>query len=1089
MSAAGKRSAGSGSASRLSGLSGFLTRRPRLALGSWLLVFLVLAFLGRDLPDRLEAHPLYIGGTEAKQAHDITLRQFGSDESMVVALRGPRAAVGRQGRRLAGQLEGLPQTVVVSPWSTGNAIGGLHPSPEVAGIVVRVGHRRDQALSETLELVEDRVEGTVSPPVEASIAGLPKVFSSYAHASTHASNTGELIAIPVLLLVLLLVFRSVIAALIPIVAGAFVVGATQGVMRLLLGTVEIDAFALGAAGMMGLALGVDYSLLVVSRFREEREQAELPAAVRATVEKTARSVIPAASGLLLAMGIAAATLPGAVVSSSALAIMIATVLSAVSALFAAPATIMLLGANLDRWSLPKRYGAGGLAALVSTRLARRAGLVTAIVFGLLVLGALSSTLDTGVATPGLLPPGEQGRVEEEEVEQALGPGWLAPIEVVMSGSGEPMTSPQQIDSLAAFQKRLERDPGVQTVAGLGGIQRGLKPLTRFEPQLVKQQHGLTRLGAGIARMSDGATRGVAGLRDAAAGAGRLGRGVEAASDGAGLLVEGLENADTGSSRLTGALARASDGTGRLADGASSAGEGAGRLADALEEGEEKVDETRGDVSQMESAMRSGSAELAEGQAPLESAESRFELAWQALEQMTVGNTDPQYPNLQQALREGRELLSGVGVESEASSGSGVGGSIARAQRQFDLGLYLAEQIESNNEKAGEGTEELIDQARRLERGIESLSRSTSRVSSVIDELSAEGRQLTPALQRLRDGTETLGEGLGRLTSNADALAGGLGSGALASGRLAAALRKMQAGISSRPNRLRRLRERAPRLFDSGYFYLAGLDGSKPERRQLADFVIDLDQGGHTARMMVVPRHPITTAQGRETLDRVRDDARRFSGASGTEVAVGGLSASQLTINDALRNRTELARILMMLITVLVLVAVLRSLIVPVIAAFLNLLTVFASLGVVALLFNHSLLGGPGYVDAAVVPATMMVIFGLAMDYEVFIFARMREEYLRTGSPQEAVDNGIARTAPVVTGAAVIMITVFLCFSLSQFVTLRNFGIGQATAVFIDAFIIRLVIVPALMKGLGRWSWWMPTWLDRLWPGRASGPER
>jgi RND superfamily putative drug exporter len=176
---------------------------------------------------------------------------------------------------------------------------------------------------------------------------------------------------------------------------------------------------------------------------------------------------------------------------------------------------------------------------------------------------------------------------------------------------------------------------------------------------------------------------------------------------------------------------------------------------------------------------------------------------------------------------------------------------------------------------------------------------------------------------------------------------------------------------------------------------------------------------------------------------------------------------------------------MMLVTLIILIPVLRSVLVPLLASFLNLLTVFASLGVLALLFNDSLLGGPGYVDAANVPATMMVIFALAIDYEVFIFARMREEYVRTGSPTAAVDNGLARTAPVVTGAAMIMITVFLCFSVSEFITLRNFGVGQATAVFIDAFIIRLIVVPAAMKAMGKWSFWMPGWLDRLLPGGAS----
>jgi RND superfamily putative drug exporter len=122
------------------------------------------------------------------------------------------------------------------------------------------------------------------------------------------------------------------------------------------------------------------------------------------------------------------------------------------------------------------------------------------------------------------------------------------------------------------------------------------------------------------------------------------------------------------------------------------------------------------------------------------------------------------------------------------------------------------------------------------------------------------------------------------------------------------------------------------------------------------------------------------------------------------------------------------------------------------------------------------------VDTTVLPSTMIVIFGLAIDYEVFIFARMREEYVRTGSPSAAITNGLQRTGHVVTGAALIMIAVFLAFAVSPFLTLRNFGVAQAIAVFIDAFIVRLVIVPSLMRMLGHRSWWMPRWLDRLIPG-------
>ena len=1079
--------------SRLSGLSGFLTRRPRLALASWVLLVAVLAFMGRDLAGQLEAHPLYIKGTEATQARDISLQQFGSDESMVVALRGPRAAVAGQGEELAARLNEMPKTLVVSPWSAGAAIGGLRPEPDVAGIVVRVGHRSDEALTEMLELVEGQVEKTVRPPVQASIAGLPKIFDSYADANESASKTGETIAIPVLLIILLLVFRSVVAALIPVVVGGVVVAATEGVMKLLLGTVEIDAFALGAAGMMGLALGVDYSLLVVSRFREERRKTDLADAVRTTVEKTARSIVPAGCGLVLAMLIAAQVLPGAVVTSSALAIVIATVLSGFSALFAVPAMIMLLGSNLERWSLPQgRFSTRGAPLWLSTRISRRPGLVVAIAVGLAVLGSLSFTLDTGVATPGLLPKGAEGRVEEERVERALGPGWLAPIEVVVSGRGEPMASPQRMRSLVALQDRLQHEQGVETVTGFSAVERSLEPLSSFESQLTELQRGTRKLGDGLARTDDGAEQNSSGLREAAAGAGLLTEGAEDAEEGAGRLGDGLAATDTGSARLAGALDRASKGSDRLADNTSEAQSGAGRLVEALEKGQEGVEETEGDVNSMKSSMEAGSAELTHAQGPLRVSEERLASAWQALSQMTTGATDPQYEAVQRALREARENLSGTSIEGEAAATTeaGVQADIVRAQRQFELGLYLAGNIGSNNDKAGAGAEKLAKEARRLEEGIEDLAGGASKVAGGIEDLSAEGDKLSPALQRLQKGTEDLTQGLGRLAGGAVALHSGLGGGVSGADRLAIAVDELRAGLESAdPEGLRQLRERSPELFRSGYFYLAALDGSNPSRRDLANFLIDLESGGHTARMMVIPRHPITTSQGEETLNRVRDDAQAFARSTGTLAVVGGLSASQLSINDTLREQTEVARLAMMLVTLLILIPVLRSVTVPLIAAFLNLLTVFASLGVIALLFNDALLGGPGYVDAANVPATTMVIFGLAIDYEVFIFARMREEYARTGSTTQAVDNGLARTAPVVTGAAVIMITVFLCFSVSEFITLRNFGVAQATAVFIDAFIIRLIIVPALMKGLGKWSWWMPRWLDRLLPGESLRPER
>jgi RND superfamily putative drug exporter len=110
-----------------------------------------------------------------------------------------------------------------------------------------------------------------------------------------------------------------------------------------------------------------------------------------------------------------------------------------------------------------------------------------------------------------------------------------------------------------------------------------------------------------------------------------------------------------------------------------------------------------------------------------------------------------------------------------------------------------------------------------------------------------------------------------------------------------------------------------------------------------------------------------------------------------------------------------------------------------------------------------------------------VLFGLSMDYEVFLLSRVREEYLRTGDNRSAVADGLAGTARVITAAAAIMVTVFGAFVLEDAVFLKLAGIGLATAVFVDATVVRMVLVPATMELLGDRNWWLPGWLDRLLP--------
>jgi RND superfamily putative drug exporter len=153
----------------------------------------------------------------------------------------------------------------------------------------------------------------------------------------------------------------------------------------------------------------------------------------------------------------------------------------------------------------------------------------------------------------------------------------------------------------------------------------------------------------------------------------------------------------------------------------------------------------------------------------------------------------------------------------------------------------------------------------------------------------------------------------------------------------------------------------------------------------------------------------------------------------------------------------------------------------------NMLSIGAAYGVIVAVFQWGWGKGLVGLDATVpinpfVPMIMFaVLFGLSMDYEVFLLSRVREEYQRTGDSHQSVVDGLANTARVITSAALIMICVFLAFVATDDVTVKMFGLGLATAVFVDATLVRMVLVPSTMSLLGSANWWLPRWLDRILP--------
>ena len=263
----------------------------------------------------------------------------------------------------------------------------------------------------------------------------------------------------------------------------------------------------------------------------------------------------------------------------------------------------------------------------------------------------------------------------------------------------------------------------------------------------------------------------------------------------------------------------------------------------------------------------------------------------------------------------------------------------------------------------------------------------------------------------------------------------------------------------------------------------------------------VNEQGTAAVLRVIPT---TSPQDGETSDlvhRLRDDVipRASSGMPGTEVYVGGQTATFIDMSDKIAERLPWFVGAVIGLSILLLTAVFRSIAVPLKAAAMNLLSIGAAYGVIVAVFQWGWLQGLIGVEETVPIVSFMpmmlfaVLFGLSMDYEVFLLSRVREEYLARGDNDEAVIEGISATARVITSAALIMISVFAAFVLGDDPVIKMFGVGLATAVAIDATIVRVVLVPATMKLLGDRNWWLPGWLDRLLPdidveGGAGLPE-
>jgi uncharacterized membrane protein YdfJ with MMPL/SSD domain len=228
--------------------------------------------------------------------------------------------------------------------------------------------------------------------------------------------------------------------------------------------------------------------------------------------------------------------------------------------------------------------------------------------------------------------------------------------------------------------------------------------------------------------------------------------------------------------------------------------------------------------------------------------------------------------------------------------------------------------------------------------------------------------------------------------------------------------------------------------------------------------------------------PVESAAARAVVHRIQ-------AAAGSSTLIGGSTVFDLDVTNAIFGGLWKMLLVILAACYGVLLLLLRSVLLPLKAVLMNLLSVGAAYGVLVAVFQWGWLdwagyNSPGYIETIVPALVLAVTFGLSMDYEVFLLTRVRERWLEHGDNERAVAEGLVRSARIITSAALVMVAVFFAFVVAGAPSLKELGTGLGVAILLDATLVRLLIVPAAMRLLGEWNWWLPSVLSRRLPAAS-----
>lgn len=1062
-------------------LARFSIARPKTSLAVWAIIAAALIAIGLGVENRLSPPVVVVPGTEASRAATLAEREFGPSVLVPIMLEGPKAQLDAQGPKLVRDLSKRSDTRVMSAWST--SVGSaLRPNPTAAMIVASVSRSEKKMVNDVQPQIERLVARDVGAPVHASITGQPSIDRALRSEALDTTKRSELLALPILFLLLLFLLRSVLAAAVCTAFGAATVYMSFGMLALNGAILPVDAVAVALGSLTGLALGMGYAMVMVRRFREEESAdgghvSSVHAASEA-VATTGRAILFGGTALIICLVLALLLSSLKLEFSVGVGIVTCAALAVGGAVVVLPALLVLFGHHIDAFTPPGFGFASGIwnrVVGVGDQIVKRPAI--ALLLGVVAMGALAVpvlSMQTGPPDITQVPASDKAHKAFDRIAKVMGPGWATPYNVLIVSKKEPITSTNLLASVKRLQEQFARDPRVDSVIGPGAFQAQSTDLSKFPNSLNQSaavakssKKDLLRLQQGLGQAGAGASQLRSGLAAAASGAGQLHGGSGQAQSGASQLKAGLGQAQSGGQQISGGLRSALAGAISLRNGAAQALSGSKQLKGGLGQANTPLQAGLPLAKQMAIDAGTASQAISAGKDRAASAADQAATALSALESINGIKGDPQYQAAVNALSAAKTTTGDLaaalsGAAQPASSAAGVASAFSSQVVQLAAGV-----------------KQLLGGSTDLAAGIARLEKGNADLANGLNRLNSGGGDLTAGLAALRNGAGQLESGLGQLTSGTGQLQSGLGSGVSPSGQLVGGLGTMEAAVAKARSQvpstkdLERLQRESPGLFDSGYFVLAAIAGAPTGDQAVASFAVNLSQGGNAGQIVVIPKKAATASDTQNLGGWLRDQSKAFAKETGTQWAVGGPAGNLADFRSFGDSHIAYVIAASLLAIALLLGIALRAVLLPLVAVALDGLTVLATFGVLQILFSgdNPYLGGPGYLDPMSVIGIFAVVFGFTAIYEVLLLVRTRELFVSHGDERTSLAEALRKTAFAATGSAAVVIAVAIPFATTHLLSVRQFGIGVAVAVLIDAVIVRPLLLPAAVSALGKRCWW------------------